>query len=291
MRHGKLFCFLGLSAIAFLGSGLTALSQDYNSDSQQTEPTKSPLEVRLVPLESPAPGGGGSCFDDLKKLTDEDKAKLRSKRVELYYYRNADNIINILSQLPIKGSGCVTTLPLNAFMAGKGVGRGGGNIILLYGNDKYIENAQRFITSLDLPLPGINLQLWGAQISSKKPNKLAKTISKVRWRITETQRLLRKTFATIQGVSQFTLQSNDVDPGFKGIATQLGFEDAIDGLGGESSILEVFLVGNIVNDPAEFYIKLYDNYLASGKIENGRFVAENKDFQPYFDNSLHQILI
>ncbi len=255
--------FLGFSAIAFLGSGLTALSQ-----------------------EPPASGGGKSCFDSLKETKDQDQTLLRSKRVELYYYRNADNIVNILSQLPIKGSGCVTTLPLNAFMAGKGVGRGGGNIILLYGNQEYIANAQRFITSLDLPLPGINLQLWGAQISSKNPDKLAKTISKVRWRITETQRLLRTTFDTIQGISQFTLQGKNpivkVDSEFTSILEQLGYKDAIDGLGGESSILEVFLVGKTVDQSALFYKALY-NSLAAGKIENGRFVAENQNLQPYFD--------
>lgn len=224
-----------------------------------------------------------------KEIIEQVKNKqLQSERVELYYYRNAGYMVSLLSQLPL-GEGCATALPLNSFAAGRGVGRGGGNVMSLYGIQDYIDNAQRFITSLDLPLPGINLQMWGAQISSKDPDKLAKTTSKVRWRISETQRLLRDTFATIQGVSQITLQNKNpgvkIDSEFTEIARKLGYEDAIDGLGGESSILEVFLVGNTVQEPELFYRNLYNNYLAPGRIENGRFVADEKikDLQPYFD--------
>ena len=93
--YGKFLGFLGLSAIAFLGSGLTALSQE-------NEQPRPPFEVRLVPPD-PSTSGGGSCFDGLKDLTEKDKAELRSKRVELYYYRNAGNIARILSRVPIKG--------------------------------------------------------------------------------------------------------------------------------------------------------------------------------------------
>ncbi|MDJ0898500.1 MAG: hypothetical protein QNJ55_06790 [Xenococcus sp. MO_188.B8] len=270
MHYGKLFCFIGVSAIAFLGSGLTSLSQE-------PEKPRPPFEVRLVPPAPPASGGG--CDLDNEK-------SLRSERVELYYYRNATNMVNILSRIPLVGEGCATTLPLNQLQPGLGVGRGGGNIISLYGTNDYIESAKRFITSLDLPLPGINLQLWGVQISGKDPNRLAETTSKVRWRIRETQRLLRSTFDTVQGISQITLQNNSpvvkVDQRFQDIAKQLGYADALDGLGGESSILEVFLVGNTVKDPAKFYIDLYE-ILAKGTIEDGQFVADNEALQPYFD--------
>ncbi len=311
MRYQKLVGLLGVSAIAILINGSPTLSQESDSKPEETEKPRPPFEVRLVP---PAPSAsGGGCFSGLKdkatfekelresnselpqneQLTEEqiinrvkNKPPLKSERVELYYYRNAEHMVSLLSQLPL-GEGCVTTLPLNSFPAGRGVGRGGGNVMSLYGTQSYINHAKRFITSLDLPLPGINLQLWGAQISSDNPDKLAKTTSKVRWRISETQRLLRETFAAIQGVSQITLQNTNpevkVDPQFTNIAKQLGYKDAIDGLGGESSILEVFLVGNTVKDPAEFYIDLYDNYLAKGKIEGEQFKAENEELQPYFD--------
>ena len=286
MRYGKLFCLLSFSAIAILGSGLPALSQDSNSETQKSEES-SPSDKVSETSESER-----DCFSDLKNIQNE--PPIRSKRVELYYYRNAENIVDILSKLSI-GEGCVTTLPLNNIpdIEGKGVGRGGGNIILLYGTDSYIENAQRFITSLDLPLPGIDLQMWGVQISSKDPDKLAKTMSKVRWRIAETRRLLGDTLATIEGVSQATLQglnqasnqdSNQaldrnikpkckptledikVDSKFTDKMKKLGYEDAVDGLGGESSILEVFLVGLAVEESTKFYQHLYNCHLAAGHI-------------------------
>lgn len=269
MRYGKLFCFLGLSASAILVSGLPALSQE-------------------------SPASGKDCFTVLQeKISDREKKEskddgLRSKRVELYYYRNAANVVDILSKLPLEGEGCVTTLPLNEITPGVGVGRGGGNIILLYGTNDYIENAQRFITSIDLPLPGIDLQMWGVQISSKDPDKLAETMSKVRWRIQETRRLIGDTLAAIEGVSQSTLQNFHpdikVDSEFTTMMESLGYEDAIDGLGGKLSILEIFLVGLAVENPQGFYQDLYRNHLANGhRDKNNKFVAANKDLQPYFD--------
>ena len=304
---------MGVSAIAILISGSPTLSQESDSKPEETE-KPSPLEVRLVP---PAPPEAiGSCFENLptkintlgedlrqsnnklpkeQQLTEEkirEKTSLQSERVELYYYRNADNMVDLLSKLPL-GEGCVTPLPLNSFQAGRGVGRGGGNVMSLYGTQDYINDAKRFITSLDLPLPGINLQLWGAQISSKDPDKLAKTTSKVRWRISETQQLLRETFDKVQGLSvttqRFGLKKRQfkenkelgkirIDEKFREIANNLGY-DVADG----RSLLEVFLLGNSVDKTELFYQTLYDDYLVAGKLEDGRFKADDKDLQPYFD--------
>ncbi|MEM7758541.1 MAG: hypothetical protein AAF298_10505, partial [Cyanobacteria bacterium P01_A01_bin.40] len=240
-----------------------------NSKSQVIKIAREPLEIRLVPPASPAPPTpqapvsppttGNDCSQKINQKAEDNQ----SQRVELYYYRNAINIVNLLGQIPFP-EGCASTLQLNSFEPGEGVGRGGGNVISLYGTQNYIDNVQRFITSLDLPLPGIDLQLWGIQISSEDPEKLAKTTAKVRSRISETQGLLRSTFANIQGISQLTLQSNKVDRGFKDIADKLGYEDAIDGFGGESSILEIFLVGDslLKEERVEFYQDLYRRILS-----------------------------
>lgn len=326
MRYVKFFSFFSLMAIALLGNGLTARSQDSNSNAT-TEQSSSQAEA------SASSASREDCFSGLatkinelksdltvdsikKELREEElreldkemldgqeekkiqeeaqqeyeqRTSLQSKRVELYYYRNAENIVSILSKLPLEAPGCVTTLPLNDIpdIEGKGVGRGGGNIISLYGTKPYIENAQRFITSLDLPLPGIDLQLWGVQISSKDPDELAETMSEVRWRIGETKRLLGDTLAAIEGVSQFTLQEQNrgitIDFDFRDRMQSLGYEDAIDGLGGKLSILEIFLVGLAVDNAPNFYQDLYNNYLAKGEVINGKFVAENEKIQPYFD--------
>ncbi len=265
---------MGIIIVTVFGTNFPANSQEI---------AREPLEVRLTPAKQSG-GGQQSCLAGLPKeienlrtanpnLTEEQKKSLeerlslQSKRLELYHYRNAANIANLLSQIPFESPGCVTTLPLIELQAGLGVGRGGGNVLSLYGTKSYIQDAQRFITSLDLPLPGIDLQLWGVQISSKDSERLAKTTARVRSHISTTQELLRRTFATIQGISQRTLQGNDIDPGFREIATQLGYGDAVDGLGGESSILELFLVGNAVSkgERLDFYQTLYDRVLETLK--------------------------
>ncbi len=312
MGYQRLFCRLGISAIAILISGSPTLSQESDSKPEETEEPRPPFEVRLVPP-APSASGGGSCFNGLKdpatfekelresnselpqdqQLSEKEiieqvknKQPLQSERVELYYYRNAEHMVSLLSQLPL-GEGCATILPLNELRAGRGVGRGGGNIVSLYGTETYINNAQRFITSLDLPLPGIDLQLWGVQISSDNPDKLAKTTSKVRSRISTTQGLLRRTFAAIQGLSQLVLQ-NKVDTDFQTIANRLGYADALDGFGGESSILEIFLVGDSLpkEERIKFYQNLYNRNFRLDTKANGNDVNNNQvsnPLQPYIE--------
>ncbi|MEM8674817.1 MAG: hypothetical protein AAGF83_13230 [Cyanobacteria bacterium P01_G01_bin.67] len=287
LRYGKILGFLGLSAIATLGSGLPAFSQELNSKLQTIKIAREPLEIRLVPPATPASQGSGApptTGNDCSKKINQKAEDNQSKRVELYYYRNATNIVDLLGKIPF-ADGCATVLPLNSPQAGEGVGRGGGNVISLYGTQKYIDDVQRFITSLDLPLPGIDLQLWGVQISSNNPNKLAETTAKVRSRISETQGLLRGTFANIQGISQLTLQNPKVvDPDFKSIAKQLGYADAVDGLGGESSILEVFLVGDslLEDERVEFYQDLYRR-IVSGSNSNSNSDQDFSPLSPYLE--------
>ena len=48
------------------------------------------------------------------------------------------------------------------------------------------------------------------------------------------------------------------------------------------SILDIFLVGKVVKDPAVYYNALY-NAIVDGKMENGRFVTSDKRLQPYYD--------
>jgi|GEM_PF-4691973 len=276
MRYQRLLGCLGFSAIAILVSRTPVLSETA---------TKSPLEIRLVPpaplppaepaTPTSAPVTGNDCG---AKITTENN---QSQRVELYYYRDAISMVELLGKIPLPG-GCATHLPLNSFQTGQRVGRGGGNVISLYGSEEYINDAQRFITSLDLPLPGIDLQLWGVQISSDDPDKLPQTTSKVRSHISTTQGLLRGTFAAIQGLSQLALQDETkVDRNFQAIANQLGYADALDGFGRESSILEIFLVGDSLRkeERVKFYQDLYKRNFGSG---NGTDQVFNP-LQPYLE--------
>ncbi|WP_019503629.1 hypothetical protein [Pleurocapsa sp. PCC 7319] len=77
------------------------------------------------------------------------------------------------------------------------------------------------------------------------------------------------------------------------IAKQLGYEDAIDGLGGESSILEVFLVGNTVKKEqrVKFYNSLYNSLVGQMKEDNqaNSEVQNYSPLKPYLDELKNDI--
>ena len=53
------------------------------------------------------------------------------------------------------------------------------------------DQARRIISMLDLPLPGVNMQMWGIQISSRKPDDMAEVMRRVRDEIDRTQQAVR----------------------------------------------------------------------------------------------------
>ena len=184
----------------------------------------------------------------------------------------------------------------------EGLGAVGGNVILLYGDKDYINRAHRLVAPLDLPLPGIDLQLWGVQISSGRPDRLVEVMADVRGEISLTQQLVRDTFSLLQLEAQQTLYLGLSDlksrcfgleerlerlPAiplncpFVEMAEQLGYGSALNS-NRNLSILDIFLVGKAVENPADYYNALYDS-VVNGKIENDRFQAFDTRFQPYFD--------
>ena len=125
-------------------------------------------------------------------------------------------------------------------------------------------------------MPGIKLQLWGVQISSTDPERLAQTMVKVRQEIDLTQQLMRKTYKILQVRLAEKLQNKedffeerDID-----LVTKLGYENVLEA-DRSISLLDLVVVGNLVKDPLAFYKKTYKNFVA----------LENTDdrYKKYFD--------
>ncbi|NEO98154.1 MAG: hypothetical protein F6K58_05550 [Symploca sp. SIO2E9] len=308
IRYNQFLCFLGFSAITMLGSGLIADSarggeliikhpaSANSGGSQQPQPTSPCSELKK---KSPNNNSQDSSTDENKK-----SLEFQGKRIELFYYRNAENVVKLINQLPLE-KGCATLLPSDALNSGSGVGRGGGNIVFLYGTEEYIEDAHRVIAPLDLPLPGIDLQLWGVQISSKNPDQLAEVMTEVREEINQTQQLVRETFSLFQQEAQLTLRRDklsqeqlqsitqqrlnegigelpSLNEEFKDIAKYLGYIGVIENYR-SFSILDVFLVGKAVNEPSQYHQNLYSSVVKLEEKTNGSFKALDKRYQPYFD--------
>lgn len=196
---------------------------------------------------------------DNTQIIDENKLKIQ--RVELFYYRKSKNITEILNKLPFEDPGCASDLPINNLEAGVGVGQGGGNIIFLVGTKDYIKSAQRFITAIDLPLPGIKLQLWGIQVSSNDPKRLAKAMVKVRQEIDLTQQLVRGTFKLLKSKSvEIILEKEEfpIPDNLKILLNNIGYKHISD-LSHEPSILDVGILGNFVEDPKKFYLEIHQS--------------------------------
>lgn len=259
VKSRKLF-FLSLVAFTTLiNQSLVSFSEPSNQDAQ--------MEVK-----SDSSNAGNSpppCAKD-------DSSNL-SERIELYHYRNADNVIQILNSLPLK-EGCAKAIPPDNLQPGSGVGRGGGNVILLYGTPSYIDSAKRLITAIDLPLPGIKLQLWGIQISSNKPEKLAEVMVKIRSEIDRTQQAVRKSIYQLQGASKEAISSGrfGLNADFSNIAKELGYSEIFNSYGSRS-LLDMQIAGIALENSLGFYQDLYDSYLSKSLLDG------DSELKPFYD--------
>jgi hypothetical protein len=138
-----------------------------------------------------------------------------SRVVQTYFVRNTEVAKTILEAIQ-KGNTALTGLTINENSTSG---------IVLSGCHKQIKAMQRVIATLDLPRPGINLEMWGIQLSSSNPEELSKVLQEVNGVIAETQRLMQATYAALDRMAIAVV----VDPQFKGlIENQLGYTDALD---------------------------------------------------------------
>ncbi len=274
---------LGLLVLTSFGTAYAQATEETPEAMMKTGQAQDPKEAQNRPATPSA-----QASSSMQKET-QCPADIENRRVELYYYRDAAMVVEILNQLSssgdrllLKEQGCINVLPSSSNA------RSGGNVILLSGTRDFNDEAQRIITALDLPLPSIDLQVWGVLLSSKKSNRLATAMPLVRNEIDQTQLALSQTLDLLQGLTQGVFQeiiplggTPGVDQKFKEVVESLGYGEAIDGLGG-NSILEIGLAGVTVTDPVAFYQSIY-NYLFEGEIRDGRFQLQNRHLQPYYE--------
>lgn len=97
--------------------------------------------------------------------------------------------------------------------------------LIFYGEGRFIDNVHRIIAVMDLPRPGINLEIYGIQISSNDPNDMAKAMIEVRKEINKTQLLIHETYTAIQQLARTV----KVDDEYRKILEEdLGYKFALD---------------------------------------------------------------
>jgi len=144
---------------------------------------------------------GGAVHPLHAQTTEEQPA---NQVVRLYYLREADKIAAILNAV-------AGQTPKPPELAGLFVSSLGDDEIVLFGLRKQRDYARRLIVTLDLPRPGIEMEMWGIQISSSNPKKMAQVMPLVREEISRTQAAVRSTYQKMQQLAREVVPSVDRD--------------------------------------------------------------------------------
>ena len=131
-----------------------------------------------------------------------------SEKVKLYYMRQATNINKMLTEI-----GTSSTL-LNGLV----VKNSTEDELVLFGSRKKRDNAHRIIAALDLPRPGVIMEMWGIQITSKKPDEMAQAMALIRQEINRTQQAVRNTYRQLETLTvKYIPDVSSSDPGKPGV--------------------------------------------------------------------------
>ena len=211
-----------------------------------------------------------------------------SQAVKLYYLRNATTIATIINGIAERKD------PVSE-LKGLYVTNLGEDEVVLYGPQPKRDAARRLIAALDLPRPGVTMEMWGIQISSRKPKKLAEVMPLVRNEINSTQAVVRDTYDRMQRIAREVVKQDcykDVDQiclnkDFRELLVQkLGYRSALD----QHRALSIpdILLRLIAADPAgqataAFANKLNDEFVEAHR-EYANAVAKNgqRPFERFF---------
>ncbi|HKP88310.1 MAG TPA: hypothetical protein VJZ26_19550 [Blastocatellia bacterium] len=145
---------------------------------------------------------------------------MAGERIKLYYLRDAQNIATVLNAVAAKSGSdfeCLTVATASQ------------DEIILYGPEARREHARRVIARLDLPRPGINMEMWGIQISSKNPEEMSAVMPEIREEINRTQRAVREMYNKMQNLARTIIRDEELDQNFKRlIEIDLGYKSALD---------------------------------------------------------------
>jgi hypothetical protein len=142
--------------------------------------------------------------------------------VRLYYFREATKVAAILNAIASRTD---PPSPLKGLI----IGTFGEDEIVLYGALDQRNLARRIIATLDLPRPGVTMEMWGIQISSRKPEKMALVMPEIRTEINRTQSAVRDTYDYMQQLARQVVPDGDLDPVFNKLLTgTLAYRSALE---------------------------------------------------------------
>jgi hypothetical protein len=149
----------------------------------------------------------------------EDVSSEAGEKVKLYYMREATKINLILTPIATANNSVLNGLIFKNATEDE---------IILYGPKEKRAQARRIIATLDLPRPGIIMEMWGIQVTSKNPDQMARAMALVRQEINRTQQAVRETYSYLEVLTRRAIPPTDLTEEFrKVLADDLFYRSAL----------------------------------------------------------------
>jgi hypothetical protein len=203
-----------------------------------------------------------------------------SQVVKLYYFREAPKIVAVLHAVKKQdSSGDLKDLIISSVQPDE---------VILYGPARQRNYARRLIVAMDLPRPGVQLEMWGIQISSRKAKRMADVMPDIRREINRTQTAVRSTYARMQDLARDLIPRSALDPEFNSILTStLLYRSALD-TDRPLSLPDILLRMIAANDPGDASKRVareLNSWLNDNYPENVAFTAAHgkRPFERFFE--------
>jgi hypothetical protein len=195
MNKSLLTCLLGLGTVLLCQGKIigqpqnttgnpTVIEKRSSETTTTTFPTGLPIKPPVTPVNPENP-----CLK-----TNQNGA---GEIIRLFYLRQAKQMVQVLQ-------GIQKTAKVGSDFQCLLIQTRGDNVdneIIIYGTDEGRKIANRIIARLDLPLPGIAMEMWGIQISSNDPDDMSKVMIAVHQDIDTAQQLVREIYNKLQRLS------------------------------------------------------------------------------------------
>jgi hypothetical protein len=166
--------------------------------------TKGSIEFKVVPPSVPnSSGQQDPC---------QGKAKF-AENLPLSYFRQSEAIVKLLGEIKTAASlSCITIQQVS------------GDSVVLYGPNDEKDKLKQILALLDLPRPGINMQMWGIQLSSQNSTAMAEAMAKINKEIDKKRELMQRSYKQIEGDVKTLKPESD----FQSAITALGYGSLLD---------------------------------------------------------------
>ena len=169
----------------------------------------SPTPVTATPSSSPT-----------AKASPTPNPTTAAQKVKLFYMRDATKIVTVLTEIAQQSGSKLEGLVAKNTTDDE---------VILYGPAEQRKHAWQIIAVLDLPRPGVNMEMWGVQIASNKPEQMEVVMPAVRRQIDSTQRAVNRTYEQLQELTIDEIKEGDLNADFKKILVdELAYKSALD---------------------------------------------------------------